>query len=262
MRFYWVAPVPILFLAGCVNIPPMLAVASYAADGVSYLASGKSVSDHGISYVIGQDCAVWRMVKGESVCHEPGVVASATAPRSNDEGRSAPIVVAASAEVRGTEAGMRPSLSREPLKALQAPPKSSAIAGIDGRYLVLGSFVTEAGARNLAFRYSGDREIVAQATVGGRSYYRLLAGPFQGEEMKEARSRALSAGIRDAWVIDLCQDSLRPPPCRPVPPASGIERNPNFGRVAAELPAGSDHLPLTEMGNGSGVARLAAGSSR
>ncbi len=262
MRFYWVASMPILFLAGCVNIPPMLAVASYAADGISFIDSGKSVSDHGISYVTGQDCAVWRVVKGESVCHDPGIVASATVPRGTEEGRSAPVVVVASAEIRETDAALGPSLSREPLKTLQATPKPSATAGIDGRYLVLGSFFTEVGARNLALRHTGGREFVAQATVGGRNYYRLLAGPFRGDEIKEARSRALSAGIRDAWVVDLCQDNLRPPPCRPVPPASVIERNPSFGRVAAELPPGKDHLPPTGTGNGRGAARLVAGTSR
>lgn len=267
MRFYWVAPMPILFLAGCVNIPPILAVASYAADGISFVASGKSVSDHGISYITGQDCAVWRVVKGESVCHDPVLVASATVPRSSDEGRSAPVAAAASAEVREAELRLNAGLSREPLKttppgAHQATPKPPVTAAIDGRYLVLGSFVTEAGARSLAHRHSGSREIVAQATVGGRNYYRLLAGPLGAEEMKEARSRALSAGIRDAWVIDLCQDNLRPPPCRPVPPAPGIERNPSFGHVAAQIPGGNDHLPPTGTADGRSVARLAAETSR
>lgn len=76
-----------LALSGCglVAIPPAVTIASYAVDGVSYLVSGKSVTDHAISEVAGADCAMWRMLKMENPClnedgsadvliaHEPGV---------------------------------------------------------------------------------------------------------------------------------------------------------------------------------------------
>ena len=68
MRFILLG-VPLLFLAGCV-LPPALAIGSYAADGLSYLVTGKSVSDHAISEVVGEDCATWRMVKLENPCRE------------------------------------------------------------------------------------------------------------------------------------------------------------------------------------------------
>lgn len=83
MRFILLG-VPVLFLAGCA-LPPVVAIGSYAADGLSYLITGKSVSDHAISEVVGEDCATWRMVKLENPCHEyeegeEGVFAS----RDND----------------------------------------------------------------------------------------------------------------------------------------------------------------------------------
>lgn len=68
MRFVLLG-VPLLFLAGCV-LPPAIAIGSYAADGLSYLITGKSVSDHALSEVVGEDCATWRMVKLENPCHE------------------------------------------------------------------------------------------------------------------------------------------------------------------------------------------------
>lgn len=58
----------ILLLAGCVAIPPVVSIASWAINGVSYLASGKSVSDHAISAVLDQDCATWRILKGDPIC--------------------------------------------------------------------------------------------------------------------------------------------------------------------------------------------------
>ena len=50
-----------LLLGGC-GLPPALTAASWALDGVSYLVSGKSVTDHAISEVAAQDCALFRIV--------------------------------------------------------------------------------------------------------------------------------------------------------------------------------------------------------
>ncbi len=62
--------VAVLSLSGCglVAIPPALTVASYAADGVSYLVSGKSLTDHAISEVADADCAMWRLIKAQNPC--------------------------------------------------------------------------------------------------------------------------------------------------------------------------------------------------
>jgi len=58
-----------LSLSGCiVALPPAVQVASLALDGVSYLTTGKSVTDHAISAVTEQDCAMTRALKGEDIC--------------------------------------------------------------------------------------------------------------------------------------------------------------------------------------------------
>jgi len=63
-----------LFLSGCA-MPVSFRVASLAADGISYLTTKKSVTDHGLSMVSGQDCAVMRLVSEGSVCRKspPGI---------------------------------------------------------------------------------------------------------------------------------------------------------------------------------------------
>lgn len=56
-------------LSGClVALPPALQVASLALDGVSFVTTGKTVTDHAISGVTAQDCAMSRVLKGESIC--------------------------------------------------------------------------------------------------------------------------------------------------------------------------------------------------
>ncbi len=59
----------IIPLSGCA-LPPALVIASYAADGVLLMTSGKTSTDHLLSMAEKRDCAVWRVVKNEPVCQE------------------------------------------------------------------------------------------------------------------------------------------------------------------------------------------------
>jgi hypothetical protein len=60
-------------LGGCAA-PVGVAVASYAADGVLLIATDKTATDHGLSMAAGQDCAMWRIIRGRKICteHKPG----------------------------------------------------------------------------------------------------------------------------------------------------------------------------------------------
>ncbi|NKB47890.1 MAG: hypothetical protein GKS02_00850 [Alphaproteobacteria bacterium] len=69
--------VPALLLAplltGCA-VPPAVTVVSLVADGVSYAATGKSTTDHAISAVAGQDCALLRAAQSKNICDPDGEV--------------------------------------------------------------------------------------------------------------------------------------------------------------------------------------------
>ena len=58
-----------LLIAGCA-LPLPLQVASWALDGLSYVMTEKSMTDHGLSVVAQQDCAVWRGVTEGELCRE------------------------------------------------------------------------------------------------------------------------------------------------------------------------------------------------
>ncbi len=66
MRYFFIALIGI-GLSGCA-IPIPLQIASWAASGLSYVTTGKSMSDHAVSAVASQDCAVHRIVLGLSMC--------------------------------------------------------------------------------------------------------------------------------------------------------------------------------------------------
>jgi hypothetical protein len=57
----------LFFLAGCA-LPLPLKVASWALDGISYLATDKSVAENGLSIIAKKDCSLMRPLKGQPVC--------------------------------------------------------------------------------------------------------------------------------------------------------------------------------------------------
>ncbi|WP_157845956.1 hypothetical protein [Kiloniella litopenaei] len=68
MRKIIVASTLALALSGCA-LPPAIGVASLAVDVASYFFSGKTLTDHGISAVAQQDCALIRLMEGD-LCDE------------------------------------------------------------------------------------------------------------------------------------------------------------------------------------------------
>lgn len=60
-----------LLVSGCA-LPPVIALASYATTGFSYIASGKGPSDHALSAMVEKDCALHRVVMNKDVCREQG----------------------------------------------------------------------------------------------------------------------------------------------------------------------------------------------
>ncbi len=80
-----------IVLGGCA-IPMPLKVASWAIDGISYISTKKTVTDHGVSLAMGQDCALLRAVteKGK-VCVDDASsgTAVAKAEKPVDQGKKA-----------------------------------------------------------------------------------------------------------------------------------------------------------------------------
>ena len=59
-------------LSGCIfAMQPAYQIASLMLDGVNYVSTGKSVSDHAISVVAQKDCAVLRALNGQDICETP-----------------------------------------------------------------------------------------------------------------------------------------------------------------------------------------------
>ncbi|MDX1710039.1 MAG: hypothetical protein R3316_02740 [Rhodovibrionaceae bacterium] len=59
----------VFFLSGCA-VPTPISVATFAFDVGSYVLSGKTMSDHGLSLLTQQDCQFSRITDGD-ICREP-----------------------------------------------------------------------------------------------------------------------------------------------------------------------------------------------
>ena len=79
-------------------------------------------------------------------------------------------------------------------------PRKTSVAGV---YYVVGSFVQSANAANLAKLHAAMDPAVVAAELDGRQVYRVIVGPFTRGERKRARRWLSSAGIYDAWAINL-----------------------------------------------------------
>ena len=144
-------------LSGC-GIPPIISVASLALDFASYGATGKTVTDHGLSVVLQQDCALLRGLEGQ-VCVAEGSAEATTKPPRDAE----------------TRASLRLALLEEESNRATAHYST----GSDTRVTLLSTFVTDpsitpnpipAPARGEAERARDDR-------LDEAAYLRDEAGP-------------------------------------------------------------------------------------
>ena len=179
---YLIILAPIL-LSGC-GIPPAITIASYVINGVSYAATGKSVSDHGISAVAGRDCATWRVIKGENPCK--GDPTERTEPAPVEEGQQATLPTGEPAPMVASASSTSPSTTVAPRQ----------------RYLVLGSYMDRASADEIAAQFRDAKVVVFEVKVDGNVAHRVVAGPLSDVEVADLRDRLVSHDGQRAWEVN------------------------------------------------------------
>ncbi len=221
----------LLALGACAPLPPAYMIAAQALDGVSYAATGKGGADHLLSAALDEDCALHRVVTGIAVCQaestegqqvasldavsEPAAeVAAPLAPATGDS-----VLVAAgfgadmffAPHVGAPEAvRVAPAPAPAPMPEQAALPEAAPVAdpvpasaGEPRYFVVLGSFARkDNAARAAAAAGAGAR--VAEAVVAGRTYYRVVSGPFDRRAGIAARDGYVRAGFAGAWPAPAC----------------------------------------------------------
>lgn len=212
-------------LAGCAA-PAALTVASYAADGASVMATGRSVSDHGLSILLKKDCALFRVVQGKAVCRpmteDDPVYAIAFAHRTYDysdpddpslAGAVEPVPEAPSATAPVMAAASPQPASPAPGSAPEAPPVvavaavSSTPAPASPPTSPPSSAPASVGAPKPASvgapRSASASAVVPAAAPAAAARYRVVAGAFNELSGASTRRRAVRAQLRRMGLSDV-----------------------------------------------------------
>ena len=86
-------------LSGCAALPVPVQIASWALDGLSVITTQKSLTDHGLSMVSNQDCAIWRSFTEGEICRDNSIeVEVLTAAVAAPDSQAQPVLKVASPE--------------------------------------------------------------------------------------------------------------------------------------------------------------------
>jgi cell division septation protein DedD len=165
-----------LFVNGCA-LPAGVVIASYAADGASYIATGKSVTDHGLSAATGHDCALLRpILQQKSVCD------------TAETERGKHVVVE-----NGKNSVPRPGTALALAASAPPPAVPAAPVATKDRYVTVGSYVSADNAARVRVRYAELNAAIVPVDVQGKRFHRVVVGPLSMREAAALKAR-LSAG--------------------------------------------------------------------
>ena len=207
-----------VILSGCA-LPVPVQIASWALDGISFLATKKSLSDHGLSMVAQKDCAIWRSLKGDEICSEnddAGTFAVASADSSVSDAQ--PSAQAAQSELDVASLANFETAAGTPQvePAVVSRPQQNSKVGerlmISGKrvwsdrldadlYFVIGSFSKRENARRMIGRHKELGPAVMASRLDGLEVYRVAVGPFAADQKREMRLHLKLAGIGNAWAM-------------------------------------------------------------
>jgi len=196
------------FLSGCAT----LKLVSLGISGISYLTTGKSLSDHAISAMTEQDCALHRMVFDEMVCRQTNHKLN-----SPYETKIAKIEVV-SEPLTKTIQQKQTSLSSQ-LKSSYHPQHlaSTNLTALNNSlkyFKVIGSFNNKSYANTRAELYKNLNAKVVFNTMDQTIKYRVIYGPVEKSTKLAKRNKKADTETQDDWLIALCSKNLQPPPCK------------------------------------------------
>jgi len=213
-------------LSGCALTLEMMAIS-----GISYLATGKSLSDNAFSMVTNRDCALHRVVMNQAICSE-----NKPSPSENNDGSliaSAKMVdtivtkvtkvtkVTTPQNVIVSPADMSPdvvtSFSTASIsdfsRNIEETPTLSSEYSFAQTFAVVGSFnnYQYAQRRNEKYVHFNPQIIKNQADLATR--YRVVVGPIKRDGFIAELPIMVGAETQLPWEIELCVNDMSPPPC-------------------------------------------------
>lgn len=216
----------VIFLTSGCALPVPFQIASWAASGLSYATTGKSISDHAVSAVTERDCAMHRIALGEQICTAPDDFDFAEEKPAKPADRLRDSMIALAENLEGdlqpasgaddTAPPLDTALlaMADALNAIdrQTPPADSAGNGDGKHYLVIGQYRALHEAEKVRERHASLHTKVRMVLQDGALLYQVTAGPFSRPAAEELEAKLDTVGT-GARVALLCADGATPAPC-------------------------------------------------
>lgn len=211
-----------LLLSGCA-LPVSVQIASFAATGFSYATTGKGISDHAVSAMAEQDCAMHRIALGEEMCSETDdkgsvvvenspATAAPTAEQSANRLRNSMIALAENSDKNARPASQIASL----------PPVNDALVAIadtlnrvrdtksggrqdDQGYFVIGHYQEFNAAEKVRTEHAALGTKIRMVLREGTLLYTVTAGPFNKNDAQDIEA-SIGKSALSTRVASLCQD--------------------------------------------------------
>ena len=186
-----IAAAALLGLGGCAGMPAAVTVASFAMDGLLYIGTSKSSTDHIVSAMLQQDCAAFRILTEGSFCKPlivPVTRIAEAAPEPVPEpppppppAPPIPLPVTADVDIAAMPSAPRPA---------------------ERRFLVVaGSFAKRGQAEARRDRLGHPEAGIVVADVRGRRVHRVVLPPEDRPAALRRLAEIRAAGVGDAWLL-------------------------------------------------------------
>lgn len=207
-----------LLLSGCA-LPVSVQIASFAATGFSYMTTGKGISDHAVSAVTEQDCAIHRIALGEEMCSETDDKGSVVV--ENSPATATPAVDQSADRLRDSmiELAKNTDTSQQsaPLAA-SLPPVNDALVAIadtlsnvsDNKgHFVIGHYQEFTAAEKVRTEHAALGTKIRMILRDGTLLYKVTAGPFNKIDAQDIEA-SIGKSALSTRIAVLCQDH----PCK------------------------------------------------
>jgi len=229
----------LFILPGCAT----LNIVSFGVSGISYFTTGKSLSDHAISAMKEQDCAVHRLIFDESICHKnsdiietnsntmlakntdkkdeqlPSNSLNVTEKNVNERAKLSTNIIELTASIDKSNVSSSFARGKQFIKNKQSLYKKqwNNVA----QYKVIGSFNNKSYAIAFANSY---QELEAMVIANEKTHteklikasgakYRVVLAPYLANT-QSLESEVIAKTVQSTyWMLSLCSKTLSPPPC-------------------------------------------------
>lgn len=200
-----------------------------ALTGLSYVLTGKSVSDNALSVVTNMDCAAHNLLSGDAICLDKeqsllddSFLAFAPIDEFNYEAPLLPVQFKDRPNDYDNQASTyvekrfdsQPDTPTGSEAASHIETSTTSKQGTDEKiYAVVGSFETMQNAVDRKEIFQSYAPKISKGVSNKRTLYRVVIGPLSDREEIARLPSFDNIDKTPSWIITLCGDNLAEMPC-------------------------------------------------